>query len=135
MPSYSPEDVSILSRTIYGEARGCGFDGKTAVGWVVRNRASKGGWFGASIADVCVKPKQFSCWNDNDPNRAKLLAATITDKAFLECLSAAAAVLGSIVPDPTFGATHYHTLSVDPKWDDGKKPTVTIGQHVFYKDI
>jgi hypothetical protein len=28
---------------------------------------------GKTIKDVCLQPKQFSCWNSNNPNRKLLL--------------------------------------------------------------
>lgn len=61
-------DIDILARTIYGEARGEPWEGKIAVAWVVRNRAERGGWWGDTIREVCLKPWQFSCWNETDPN-------------------------------------------------------------------
>lgn len=131
--SYLPEDIAVMARTVWGEARGESFDGKTAVAWVIRNRAERGGWWGATIRDVCRKPFQFSCWNPSDPNLGKLQAVTIIDGPFVACLAASSAVLAGIVPDPTGGATHYHTLSISPKWAEGQTPTVTLGSHVFYK--
>ena len=40
------------------------------------------------------------------------------------------------LPDETKGADHYHTLQVDPKWNDNAAlmvPLVTLGQHRFYR--
>ena len=60
-------DVDILARTIYGEARGETDEGKRAVGLCILNRYKSKKWFSANtIAEVCQKPLQFSCWNKND---------------------------------------------------------------------
>ena len=69
----SEKETDILARTIYGEARGESISGMEAVASVVLNRvafANRRGrfWWGNSIAEVCRAPKQFSCWNRNDPN-------------------------------------------------------------------
>ena len=131
----SPTDIATLARTLYGEARGEAWAGKVAVAWVIRNRAERGGWWGGTIDGVCRKPWQFSCWNANDPNRAKLQAVTPESPAFADCLAAAAAVLGGLVKDPTRGACHYHAPGVRPAWAAGKDPVATIGRHRFYRGI
>lgn len=134
-------DLDIMARTIYGEARGESQIGRIAVGWVIRNRAEMDlgndglpDWWGEGIKGVCQRPWQFSCWNQNDPNRAKLLTVTHKDAAFKACLTAARDVLLGSMADPTGGATHYHTASVAPPWAKGLKHT-TVGRHRFYKDV
>ncbi|WP_422366424.1 cell wall hydrolase [Pelagibius sp.] len=131
-PAFSPEDLDILARTIYGEARGEAWEGKIAVGHVIRNRAEKRG---TSPAREAQRPWQFSCWNENDPNRAKLLAVTKVSAAFRDCWAAAEAVLTGAEPDPTGGARHYHTPAVSPFWSRGKEPCAVIGGHLFFNDI
>ncbi|WP_257386328.1 cell wall hydrolase [Tahibacter caeni] len=138
--------IDTLARTIWGEARGEKKPGRVAVAWVVLNRtADAQKRYGQSIEAVCLKPKQFSCWNAGDPNLAKLKAVTDADTAFRECLDiAAAAVGGKLSPDPadpnrpkdpTKGGNHYHTVGLQPlpHWAEGKTPTATIGRHVFYR--
>lgn len=128
-------DIEAVSRTVYGEARGEPFAGKLAVAWVIKNRASKGGWWGSTPSTVCLKPYQFSCWNANDPNRRKIESVKPDNEGFRQSVLAAALVLGDMEPDPTDGATHYHVADLDPKWAAGKEPVKKIGNHVFYKDI
>ena len=66
-------DLDILARTLYGEARGeYGTSGPAAfiaIGNVIMNRFQRGGPYGKTITEVCLKARQFSCWNSNDPNR------------------------------------------------------------------
>lgn len=133
-------DVDILARTLYGEARGEVVRGQEAVACVILNRVAKarrhgGYWWGNDVVGVCCKPWQFSCWNQNDPNRAKILKVTRADKVFASCLRIARRALRGGLKDPTGGATHYHNEQVLPPWARGQVPLVTIGHHVFYKDI
>jgi len=86
--------VDTLARTLWGEARGEPVRGIEAVAAVVVNRVRlaqrRGGmWWGSDIVAVCRKPWQFSCWNADDPNRAKLLAVTAADPVFATCLRVA----------------------------------------------
>ena len=129
-------DLDIMARTIWGEARGEGRDGKLAVGWAIVNRQLSGRWFaGDSLTKTCMKHRQFSCWNRDDPNRQKLAMLTLKDPTFRECVWAAAAALAGTEPDPTGGATHYHHEAIRPAWADDSKVTAKIGKHVYYKDI
>lgn len=102
---------------------------------VVLNRAAQPCWWGRSVAEVCLKPWQFSCWLDSDPNRAKLLAVDGRDRAYATALSVATDALAGLLPDYTFGATHYHVLEVAPAWARGRTPCIVIGRHAFYNDI
>lgn len=127
--------VDTLARTIWGEARGEGRKGMEAVAAVILNRVAKPCWWGRTIETVCTKPWQFSCWNANDPNLAKLLSVTERDPQFKVALEIATLAEAGELPDPTNGATHYHTKAVSPKWAEGKQPCAVIGNHLFYKDI
>lgn len=123
--------VDYMARTIYGEARGEGMQGMQAVGNVIMNRVKQGGWYGASVKDVVLKPYQFSCWNEGDPNRQKILNAT--DAQLATARSIAEKIIDGILGDITGGATHYHAKSINPYWAASMTKTVTIGNHIFYK--
>ena len=124
------DQADYLARTIYGEARGEGVKGMQAVANVVMNRVKAGGWYGASVKDVVLKPKQFSCWNENDPNRAIILAAN--DAQLAQARSIAEQAIAGTLPDITGGATNYHAKSITPYWAASMTKTATIGNHVFY---
>lgn len=121
-----------LARTMYGEARGEGMRGMQAVGNVILNRVKSGGWYGASIKDVVLKPHQFSAWNENDPNRAIMINATQND--LKQALTIAAQLQNGTLSDITGGATNYHAKSVSPAWTKKMTKTVQIGNHIFYKE-
>lgn len=138
-------DVDALDRTVWGEARGESFEGKIAVAHVILNRVAEGIAFrkrtgrkhyrGETVAEVCQKKWQFSCWNENDPNLPKLKVVDEQDKNFILCGAASRGALSGVYPDPTDGATHYHTTAIKAFWSAGKTPTTRIGHHVFYKGI
>ena len=130
-----PQDI-YMAKTIWGEARGEGSVGMQAVANVIMNRVDRGGWYGASIKDVVLKPYQFSCWNATDPNRAKLDKLTVADLQSSGALQIAQQVINGQLPDITGGATEYHNKNILPDWDYSKlKQTVQIGNHIFYRSI
>ncbi|WP_084536686.1 cell wall hydrolase [Azospirillum halopraeferens] len=132
--------VDTLARTLWGEARGEPVRGIEAVAAVVVNRVRRaerrgGLWWGNDIIAVCRKPRQFSCWNADDPNRPKLLAVTAADPVFATCLRVARRAVAGLLPDPTGGATHYHRIGITPSWSIGHAPCAEIGRHVFYDTV
>lgn len=123
-----------MAKTIWGEARGEGLRGMQAVANVIMNRVDRGGWYGASIKDVVLKPLQFSCWNADDPNRAKIDALTLQELEASGAMNVARQVMSGQLPDITGGATNYHNNKVNPSWAAKMKRTTVIGNHIFYKD-
>ena len=131
--------VDVMARTLWGEARSEGVEGMEAVAHVILNRVqyakNNGGkfWWGHDVTTVCQRPYQFSCWNLSDPNRAKIIALDASDIHFATCLRIARrAVYGQLSVDITGGATHYHTMNVNPVWSRGQTPVKIIGRHKFY---
>jgi N-acetylmuramoyl-L-alanine amidase len=135
-PTLSGLDTA--AKTVWGEARGEGDDGMLAVACVLVNRLRRGrpGHDG-SLLEVCVRRKQFSCWNDGDPNLDKIRALTPDDALYRRALIAVlrAIDLAGTPADPTHGATHYHALAVTPYWAPGMRETATIGRHRFYSAV
>lgn len=128
------KDIDILARTIYGEARGETVNGQYAVGLVVLNRYKSKKWYaGKTIADTCLKARQFSCWNLEDPNCEKIKNAS--KEQLRTYLTLAEQLIKGGCIDVTNGATHYHTKNISPAWAKGKKPCAVIGNHVFYNNI
>jgi len=139
-PVRADKDHEILARTIYGEARGELVRGKEAVAAVIMNRVRRaiergGYWWGTTLQEVCLRPWQFSCWNENDPNRAKIEAVGRDNRNFQSCLRIARRALAGTLKDPTGGATHYHVKSTTPPWARDHTPTADIGNHRFYNTI
>lgn len=139
-PDVYTQAVDTLARTLYGEARGELVRGKEAVAAVVMNRVRRaqergGWWWGTGVVEVCRKPWQFSCWNENDPNRAKIEDAAESDREFASCVRIARRAVMAALEDPTQGATHYHAKGATPPWTTGRTPSAAIGNHLFYNDV
>lgn len=137
---YREIQIDTLARTLWGEARGEGSAGMQAVAQVVLNRltiAQKlgGYWWGNDIVQICQKPYQFSCWNKDDPNRAKLIQISVDkDIYFATALRIARrALAGALGEDITEGATHYHAAGISPYWVKDQRPSTVLGNHIFYK--
>lgn len=133
-------DIDILARTIFGEARGEKAIGKKAIACVVLNRYKARKWFsGSTIAETCQfcikgsKYHQFSCWNENDPNCQRIKNAS--DIELAECREIAERFVDGVEKDFLCGACHYHALGVNPAWAKGKKADFLIGHHLFYIGI
>ncbi|MCE0464918.1 cell wall hydrolase [Pseudomonas uvaldensis] len=137
----SERDRDILARTLWAEARGEGLAGQIAVAWTIRNRVEDGktkSWWGEGYAGVCLKPYQFSCWNQNDPNYPFLSGAKpIPPKQIAQAQRAADLVISGAEPDITKGATHYYatTMPKPPAWAAKATQTLRLGNHIFFKDV
>ena len=131
---FTPGDLDVAARTVYGEARGEPYEGKKAVVHVIVNRTTlREGDRDHSLAATALRWRQFSAWNESDPNRAAAQRVTLADRTYRECLRAVLEALDE--PDPTQGSRHYHTKTVRPRWSRGKRPVLEIGNHRFFNDI
>jgi len=129
----------LLTAMVCGEARGEGLEGMLATACVALNRLTdpRRRW-GVTLHDVLLRPKQFSCFNPDDPNSRKLLdplANGITRAEWARCLWVARGALSGMLPDNTGGANHYLTPNARDRvtWDDRMVLTAVIGGHVFLK--
>lgn len=128
--------IEIMAKTMYGEARGeydrFGLDSLTSIGNVIMNRHNASN---AAIEEVCLKPKQFSCWNEQDPNRRIIENANENDRVYKICLEIAAKLASFELKDITNGANHYYSLMAKtvPKWALAGRITKVIGNHAFLK--
>ena len=130
-------ELQVVMRTLYGEARGQQLTGIEAVAHVIVNRArSPVSWWGNTPRSVCLRAWQFSCWNMNDPNRAILLAVSLDQLRRSNALSMAWQVLAGQLLDNTHGSLHYFNPKIaNPRWARGLEPTVVIGDHAFYNNV
>ncbi|MDR0677203.1 MAG: cell wall hydrolase [Holosporaceae bacterium] len=134
--NFSKNDIDILARTIYGEARGefykFGTSPLIAIANVIVNRMRKG--FAKTIQEVCLAPLQFSCWNLNDPNRKKIENIKASEcPIFRKCLETAENVLMEKWPDLVDGCDHYHEKTIKPFWAAYSEPKRILGSHYFYE--
>ena len=127
--------VEIATATIAMEASGEGPDGELAVAFVLINRLKTGRW-GSTLAAVALARKQFSCWNEDDPNRMRMALMKNADPAIVSA-QAALDKATSNNPDPTKGATHYYSVDMPqpPFWASTATFLVQIGKHRFYGNV
>lgn len=131
------EDIDVVAMTLWGEARGEGEQGMRAVACVIGNRTKREGQQKGYVA-VCREFRQFSCWNENDPNRLQLEAVRRNpDNAFRLAAAIARQLIRGELEDFTFGATHYFAASIPqrPNWAKDKNPCFRLGKHLFFNNI
>lgn len=128
-------DQMILARMIFGEARNELSPEilRHAVGWVARNRVENDiVWWGTTYQEVIPKDAQFSAFSVGDDNRDEvenpLKSGNDIDKqAWENCYDIAGKILDGSISDPTNGADHYYSDSIDqPGYYKGKSPTLEI---------
>ena len=130
-------DLELLARAIWGEARGEPIEAQVGVGCVIRNRVKHPRWhWGRTFREVILKPWQFSAFNRDDPNRAKMLQIPDRDVTgiFQQCLWVAQGILSGGLFDSTAGANHYYTQGTqEPSWAKGISPAREYGKLLFYR--
>ena len=119
--SSNSNDVNLLARLIYGEARGEPYTGQVAVGAVVMNRV-KNSSFPNTISGVVYQSGSFDVVSDGQIN---LSPNSTAKKAAQDALNGW---------DPSYGAIYYFNPSTATnKWIWSRPLTVTIGKHRFCK--
>ena len=114
-------DVNLLARVIYGEARGEPYTGQVAVGAVVLNRV-KSSSFPNTISGVIYQSGAFDAVKDGQIN---LSPDSTAKKAAQDALNGW---------DPSNGAIYYfNPATATNKWIWSRPMTVTIGKHRFCK--
>lgn len=135
-------DYETLFLTIVGEARGEPIEGQVAVGNVIMNRVKTSK---KSIKDVCLGKRQFSCWNEDDPNR-NLLERIIYEIAkgsynyepYKQVQLVAGGLMEKKIKDNTKGVLNYMTSvlfhsNARPDWAKvPKTDAFEIGKHTFF---
>jgi N-acetylmuramoyl-L-alanine amidase len=135
----SDDEVDLMTRVLYGEARGENEEGQRNIVHTIINRAEDSKKrFGPTYSEILIRPFQFSCMNPDDPNYPLLLKL---DKKSLTYKKLHAIVVNTINerlngrPDPTLNSTHYHNLKVDPKWNVAADGMIRIGNHKFWRGV
>ena len=119
--SSTSNDLNLLARIIYGEARGEPYTGQVAVGAVVMNRV-KNSSFPNTIAGVIYQSGAFDAVKDGQFN---LTPNDTARKAAQDAYNGW---------DPSYGAIYYfNPATATNKWIWSRPMTVTIGRHRFCK--
>ena len=119
--STNSSDLNLLSRLVYGEARGEPYTGQVAVAAVVLNRVRSSS-FPNTISGVIYQSGAFDVVSDGQIN---LTPNETAKKAAQDALNGW---------DPTNGAIYYfNPATATNKWIWSRPMTVTIGKHRFCK--
>ena len=115
----SSNDLYLLAKCVYAEARGEPYTGQVAVAAVILNRVESPD-FPNTIAGVFYQPWAFTAVYDGqinlEPNQ--------------QCYNAARDALNGW--DPTYGCLYYYNpVTATSQWIYTRKTVVTIGKHVF----
>lgn len=114
-------NVNLLSRLVYGEARGEPYSGQVAVAAVVLNRV-KSSSFPNTVSGVIYQSGAFDVVSDGQIN---LTPDSTAKKAAQDAINGW---------DPSYGAIYYFNPSTATnKWIWSRPMTVTIGKHRFCK--
>ena len=117
--SKSSEDIYLLARCIYGEARGEPYKGQVAVAAVILNRVDSSS-FPNSISGVIYQPGAFTAVSDGQIN---LSPDNTAIKAAKDAMNGW---------DPTDGCIYYYNpTTATSKWIRSRPIVTTIGEHVF----
>lgn len=140
LPQYVQNEIRCLAHNIYFEARSEPIEGKMAVAHVTLNRVNSP-MFPKSICDVVKQQRnktcQFSWWCD-----AKLRAQSINNMFSnkdlyneIKELAIHFVLNREQITDITEGALFYHAVYVNRNRLGSMLlvPTITIGQHAFYR--
>lgn len=138
-PIPTDKEVDLLTRVVWGEARGEKPQYQSAIVHTIINRAEHPKKrYGVTFSDILIRPNAYSCMNPNDPNYPKLLSLSKNSPEYKKINEV---VLNTILSrmnggmDPTDGATHYHTKDVNPKWNQAASSMFTLGSHKFWVGV
>lgn len=138
LPSHArpiPAGISaegVIARTLYAEARGESEAGIRAVASVIWNRAGSGSRARSPerLAEVCLRPYQFSAWNNGRiPPKGSGMAWKMCEKIAREMISGGFS--------PGISARHYYApkrLASPPAWARGRR-SFDIGNHRFVEGV
>src|SRR5689334_304516 len=117
----SPDALAAI--TILQEAEGEPYEGKIAVGEVIRRRMALQFMSNGTVQGTVLRPLQFSGWNATAANRIRTAAADDSDFVVGKCVSAwNDSATSSLVP----GAVSYYSIDIAaPGWTKGM---VFVGQ-------
>lgn len=114
-------DLNLLSKLIYGEARGESYKGQVAVGAVVLNRISSSS-FPNTMSGVIYQSGAFTAVSDGQIN---LTPNSTARKAAQDAINGW---------DPTYGCIYYfNPNTATSSWIWSRPQVIKIGKHIFCK--
>lgn len=129
---HQPDKVAFTC-TLVAEAANDGGPGMSAVAQVIMNRTQHAGHWPSTPGAVCKQPWQFSSWNQNDPNRAKMLDFWKNDPtSYALAEQIVEQALAGSLPDTVGPSTHYCTNGLHgtlPLWGFDDSAHIAAGHH------
>lgn len=124
---------AVVAACIIAESGGHGKRGMEAVYEVIHTRASQ-------RRTTCVievlRPKQFSCFNGrNAADVVRQMSQHRHYKWVHDELLKFIPLTAHTGKNPTNRCTHYHAVSVSPRWARGSNPVAIFGGHKWYRGI
>ena len=124
-PTLTKEE-QVIALTLLAEARGEGAEGMEAVAMVIKQRMANRK---QTASQVCLAPKQFSCWNGKSSDDLRHLWQSPAAPDAIEVVRR----FGKLNTAAIGHADHYCTVKIKPYWSKGKTPVAVIGNHKFFK--
>lgn len=130
-PPPPPEDLDMLVRTIWGEARSQTPEQQALAAQVILNRSAA---HGGSIKDTVLAKGQFEPWGDGKGSqRDRMLKLDPNSEEYQKILAnIQPAVTGAM---PNAGYDHFYAAGnagrAKPAWDNGTG--TQVGDHIFFK--
>ena len=117
-------ETEIVAATLILEAGGEYYEGSMeAVNEVLVNRATNRD---TSPAIEALRKWQFSCWN------GRTIESGVEKARRHPRWSEAVRIVLNPVTNYVGNSDHYHTISVDPYWNDSMRFVKQIGNHLFW---
>ena len=120
------DEQQIIALTLLAEARGEGAEGMEAVAMVIKQRMANRK---QTASQVCLAPKQFSCWNGKTSDDLHHLWQSPAAPDAIEVVRR----FDELDPAVIGYADHYCTVNIEPFWAIVQVPVVVIGNHTFYR--
>jgi N-acetylmuramoyl-L-alanine amidase len=120
------KEQEIIALTLLAEARGEGAEGMEAVAMVIKQRMANRK---QTASQVCLAPKQFSCWNGKTSDDLHHLWQSPAASDAIDVVRR----FDELDPAVIGHADHYCTVNIQPFWSIVQVPVVVIGNHTFYK--
>lgn len=120
------DEQQIIALTLLAEARGEGVEGMEAVAMVIKQRMANRK---QTASQVCLAPKQFSCWNGKSSDNLRHLWQSPAAPDAIKVVRR----FDELDPAVIDYADHYCTVNIQPFWAIVQVPVVVIGNHTFYR--
>jgi spore germination cell wall hydrolase CwlJ-like protein len=127
-------EESIVLATLWAECRSEPLEGMLAVAEVIRRRTKLHYNSDGTLTNTCTRDRQFSCWNNTDKQRPKMLNLSDQDSMVMRMRDVWE---NSEWTDYSNGAVLYHAIGMEhyPQWVTHSRVVATIGGHVFYVEL